>query len=213
MGDGNSSRRTDHLPRSGRPTVGAEERQHTDEAVTDDCGAQVPDVHLLGDVRRRVVDDGAPTLLGRVDAQAPAGETCVTCFHNAVSATTRFRKPGPDTVTSATGEDMSARSTSATSPANSTGLVRVRLARASAALDWKSACSEGRTTGSAPLSSGQVRSRAPDTAASTRLTSEHLVLFRLASSHSTTDCSRRPRHQIGGGRSAATSRRRRGPCG
>ncbi len=76
MGDGNSSRRTDHLPRSGRPAVGAEERQHTDEAVTDDCGAQVPDVHLLGDVRRRVVDDGAPTLLGRVDAQAPAGETC-----------------------------------------------------------------------------------------------------------------------------------------
>ena len=29
------------------------------ERVADDGGAEVPDVHLLGDVRRRVVDDDA----------------------------------------------------------------------------------------------------------------------------------------------------------
>ena len=51
-------------------------------------------------------------------------------------------------VTSATAVEASARSASATATARSAGLVRARFARASAALDWKSACSEGRTTGS-----------------------------------------------------------------
>jgi hypothetical protein len=33
----------------------AEEAQHADQRVTDERGAQMTDVHLLGDVRRRVV--------------------------------------------------------------------------------------------------------------------------------------------------------------
>jgi len=57
--------------------VRTEEPQHASEAVTDDRGAQVADVHLLGDVRRRVVDDRPPALLGHADAQARAGQpTC-----------------------------------------------------------------------------------------------------------------------------------------
>ena len=53
---------------------GAEVPEHASERVADDRRAQVPDVHLLGDVRRRVVDDDAAALLGEVDSEPLAGQ-------------------------------------------------------------------------------------------------------------------------------------------
>ena len=65
--------------------VVADERQHAHERVADHRRAQVADVHLLGDVRRRVVDDDralrrrlrhAEAVVGR-DAAELAGEEVV----------------------------------------------------------------------------------------------------------------------------------------
>ncbi len=50
--------------------VVAEEVEHAHEGVADQRGAQVPDVHLLGDVRRRVVDDHGLGRGDRCDAEA-----------------------------------------------------------------------------------------------------------------------------------------------
>ncbi len=47
----------------------AEERHQPDECVADHRGAQMPDVHLLRHVRRRVVDDDGPRLRHRPDAE------------------------------------------------------------------------------------------------------------------------------------------------
>ena len=47
--------------------------EHARERVADDRAAQVPDVHLLGDVRRRVVDDDRLRRGGRRDAEARVG--------------------------------------------------------------------------------------------------------------------------------------------
>jgi len=52
----------------------AERAQHPVEAVTDDRRAQVADVHLLGHVGRRVVDDHALGISHRHDARPRIGE-------------------------------------------------------------------------------------------------------------------------------------------
>jgi hypothetical protein len=43
--------------------------EHAHQAVTEDRGAQMPDVHLLCDVRRRVVDHHPLRHVGRGDAE------------------------------------------------------------------------------------------------------------------------------------------------
>ena len=54
-----------------RMTSWPSELEQPRERVADDRRAQVADVHLLGDVRRRVVDDDAsPVLRPRGDAEA-----------------------------------------------------------------------------------------------------------------------------------------------
>ena len=50
--------------------VVAEEVEHAHQGIADQRGAQVPDVHLLGDVRRRVVDDHGLRRRDRSDAEA-----------------------------------------------------------------------------------------------------------------------------------------------
>ena len=111
--------------------------------------AQVADVHLLGHVGRRVVDDHRlgvrhrrrPRAAGRRTAPPPAPAM-------KSSDSVRLMKPGPLTSTSA---QMSSREAAATtSSATSRGGRPSRLARGRAPLAWKSARSEARRTGSAP---------------------------------------------------------------
>jgi hypothetical protein len=54
--------------------LGAKEAQDAGECVADDRGAQVPDVHLLGDVGRRVVDHHPLVDERRADAEPGVAE-------------------------------------------------------------------------------------------------------------------------------------------
>src|SRR5262245_38387279 len=80
-----------------------------------------------------------------------------------------FRNPGPDR---STAPMMSSPRAPVSTSARSAGLALARLARAMAALDWKSARSDRRTTGSAPARSGRTAVIAADTAPATRSSSD-----------------------------------------
>lgn len=57
--------------------LSAERAEHANQRVADDRGPEVPDVHLLGDVRRRVIDHGADPVLRGVpmpNLAFPAGQ-------------------------------------------------------------------------------------------------------------------------------------------
>ena len=71
------------------------ELDHAAERVADDGAAQVSDVHLLGDVRARVVHDGALGVRGRFDAKAPVPVECAKRRVEPGRDRRTLMKPGP----------------------------------------------------------------------------------------------------------------------
>ena len=141
----------------------AEEVEHAHQRVADDRGAQVADVHLLGDVRRRVVDDHRLDVGRRTRRPADRRQRrrrAASARNSAENVT--LTKPGPAISSS---EATPARTPDSTTDcARSRGVPPIRLARGSAPLIWASARSDGRTVGSAgappfnPAKTGSSRS-------------------------------------------------------
>ena len=126
----------------------AEGLEHLDEAVPHHRGAQVADVHFLGDVRGGIVDDDA---LGDPPPAAGRGrleDSALSSSSIQVPSKVRLMKPGPEISTAV---QMPSRSRASTIlAAASRGGMPAFLASAMAALIWMSANCEGRTTGSVP---------------------------------------------------------------
>ena len=77
------------------PHVVTEEPEHAGERVADERAAQVSDVHLLGDIRRRVVDDHRGGVGNQLDAQAPVRRKCRHLAGEEVVGQRQVDEPGP----------------------------------------------------------------------------------------------------------------------
>ena len=122
--------------------------QQPHRRVADDRGAQVPDVHLLRHVGRRVVDHhGLRRRRSPARPSRSSAASAATRPASAPSATVRLRKPGPETSAAAQTSSSTARSSTAG------GDRRAAAGRAAGpaparASDWKSARGDRRTSGS-----------------------------------------------------------------
>ena len=104
-------------------------------AVAEDGGADVADVHRLGDVRRTEINDDRARLRGLLEKQMFAARGGLRAFAPAPTASSRkFRKPAPAISTFSHHSDTS--SFASTSVASWRGFILRSLASAISALVW-----------------------------------------------------------------------------